>query len=162
MGGCSSDLLLPDDLFAVDDHPDALVEPRRTGGVLGVDAEADPALPAPMELAEAVQQERLCQAASAPRRPNADSADPTTAGALGIVAGAGHDVLAGTHEKPEGRIVIRLRDLPFPPLLERLRLVFPMLGERFLERAVERAREVRRERLDPKAFRELWRARRIV
>ena len=49
--------------------------------------------------------------------------------------------------------MVRLRDLPFPPLLVTLRLVLPVVGERLLERGVEGARELGGERLDAETLR---------
>src|SRR4051794_10848791 len=162
MGGRSREHLLPDNLLGVDHHSDALVKLRRTGCVLGVDTEADPALPALVELPEAAKQQRFRETAASPVGPDTERSDPAASGSLGVVTGRRRDVLAGEDDEPQRRIVIRSRDLSLPPLLERLGLVLPVLCEGLLERTVEGARELRGERLDPKIRREPGLGRRLI
>src|SRR5262249_60287875 len=94
----------------------------------------------------------LREAVASPGGPNTDRSDPAAAGSLWVVPSGGHDGLIGPDEEPERRVMIRLRDLPFPPLLERRRLELPVLRKRLLERFVERTRVLGGERLDSKAL----------
>src|SRR4029079_2332522 len=129
--------------------------------VLRVDPESDPPLPAPVELAEAVNQQSLRKTAAAIRRTNADRTDPTAAASLGVVPSRRRDVLVGSYQEPQRRVVIRPRDLSFPPLIERGRLGLPVIRERLLERGVETTCELRGERLDPKPVWQLRIERRV-
>src|SRR5262249_49079854 len=116
----------------------------------------------PVKFAETLQQQSLRETAAAACGTNSDRSDPATAGSLRVVPGGRDDTLVGANEEPERRIVIRLRDLSFPPLLEGRRFELPVLGKGLLERSVERTCTFRGKRLDPKTLGELRLGRRII
>src|SRR5579862_3414498 len=101
MDGCSCEPLLPDDLFGVDDHTHALVQLRRPRRVLGVDSKADAPLATRVKLAEAVQEQRLRQAAPAPFPAHSERPDPTAARSLRIVAGCRNSGVSVAHHEPK-------------------------------------------------------------
>src|SRR5215469_5447270 len=107
MGECSCEHLLVYDGFELDVHPDRLVEARRAGRVGGVNAQRDAALPAPVELSEAVLQKRLAITLAAPRPPNAQRADVAAAVPVRVVADDRRDLLAVADQEPERRVVVR-------------------------------------------------------
>ena len=75
-GRCRPELLLPHVRLPEHFHPRALVEPRRTGGVLGVDAEGDGRLPGLPEPAERLPEQRQAEAPPAPALANPEDPDP--------------------------------------------------------------------------------------
>src|SRR5690242_10336279 len=68
--------LLADIILPLDAHAHALVEPGRAGKALRVDAQRDSALPAAVERAESVTQQRLAQTSPAPGPPHRQIVDP--------------------------------------------------------------------------------------
>src|SRR5207253_2292687 len=121
----------------VDVHPDPLVEALRARVALGVDAEADRALPAPPERPERVVEQRLADAAAAPLSTGEEPRNPGDSQALRATDRARDDLVAVTDDRPELRCEVVAVDHRRAPLLERLRLVLPVVCERGLEGGME-------------------------
>src|SRR4029079_19744731 len=123
--------LLVDVGLPCDAHADALVEMRGAGLVAGVDRQGDPALSAPVELAERLEEERTADAPSAPRLEGRDGVHPARAEPE-CVDRRSDDPVALAHQIDEAGIPELAIEAVLAPLLERLRLEPPVLGERVL------------------------------
>ncbi len=99
--------------------PDALVEMRRARRVLRVDTERDAPQPAPLELAEAVQEERLGRSRARATPGGRRGRRRSRRLIVQVVPDHRRDLVAVPDQEPERRVVVRLRELPLPPLLER-------------------------------------------
>src|SRR5437868_4714055 len=93
--------LLEDGLLQLHLHAHALVELRRSGGILAVDAERDAADAAAVELAERVQEECAPEPAAAPGPPDADRSDLAPLAPVRIVAHHRSDLRTVLDQKPE-------------------------------------------------------------
>src|SRR6478736_834975 len=126
----------PDDELLVDVHADTLIELRRAGRVSGVHAQRHAQKPTPAKLAEALQEKRTAVAAAAPGAAHADRAHVAGRRAR-LVADDSRELVAVPDDEPERGVEVGPVPLTRPPLLERLGLVLPVLGERLLEGGME-------------------------
>src|SRR5581483_8892447 len=119
-----------------DTHADPLVQPRRSGRILGVDPEPDAPRPPRVELPEGVLQQRLAETPATVPRPGAEDVDPA------------HPELLAAAERGGGRIAVlrpdderelRLEAAARKPFLVRAPRVPPMVGEGLLDRLVQLA-----------------------
>src|SRR5438270_2945858 len=107
-------------------------------------------------------EQRGCDSATAPRLAYSERADPAAAVVIGVSAENAGDLLSGARDEPDRDVGLRRFEPALLPLFETDRHIAPLVGERFVERAVERAGVLGPERRDRDAVRQLGRHRRRV
>src|SRR5262249_54443944 len=136
-------------------HTDALVQASRARRALRVDRQAHLAQPAGVQEREGPAEERLADAAAAPRPAHADRADPAVSRvvrALRIVERRPDDLVTVQRDEPQVGVEVAPLDGELPPLLDRLGMEVPVVLERVLQRVVYRTLVIRvpvRAQLDP-------------
>src|SRR6476620_9321816 len=126
---------------------------RRTGRVLRVDAERDATEATVVELAEYVKEQCLGIALPAPRPPHAERADVPASVSVRLVPRDRSNLVAVPDDEPKAEIEVRIRAVPLPPLLERRRVMLPVILERLVQRVVECAYVVLGDGVDVEARR---------
>ena len=144
--------LLERDRLVLDVHPRALVETRRAGRILGVDAEPDAALATRVEDAERVLEKREPDPAAAPGLTNAERSDPTTSVAEDVAANHRSDLIAVAHDGPDLWVEVVGVEPRAPPLFVLEWCVAPLVLERLAERGVERRPVAVAKRCDGETF----------
>ncbi|HEV2590674.1 MAG TPA: hypothetical protein VGU02_02155, partial [Gaiellaceae bacterium] len=110
-------------------HACPLVEALRTGIALRIDPEPDRALANGGERPESVVQQRLAEPLPPPVAAREESRDPRNAHPLRPADGARDDLAPCTDDRPKvGREVVSV-NVCGAPLLERLAIVLPVVGE---------------------------------
>jgi hypothetical protein len=122
-------------------HAGALVQAGGAGGALGIDAELDAGDASAVDLGEGRVEQRERNPASPPRW--ADGKVPDLGGALRarcarLADRRADDLLAVDGQEPQARVEVRAvaLDVVVEPLVERLRVTPPVVGEGLGERGV--------------------------